>query len=193
MINNESLPIMTQTVANRMLPYGNQNIPTNTKFTMEQQYAAMQQAMSQQYPQQRQLSDPYTEGSTLLSQSSEFIRQEISNDKNFQQIDFELGETIKNVLYANAVQYILQDQQGRIMVEKWHNTIKQLKQDASQLESQKMQELMRSQSTIEMLAQDPIISKRLAELQNQQNSQQSQIKKTQKSETQNQEVENIEQ
>lgn len=139
------------------------NLNPYNRVTIEQQNY-LQQQQQQQYVNQN---DPYTAGSTLLSQCSDLVRSKIMQDKHYQQVDAECEMLIKQFLYGNIIPQVLNSQQGRIAFEKWEQCIKELKQEYSK------EEVAMTQNMNALLS-DPVVVARLQELQNQQQQQQQQ-------------------
>lgn len=160
MIHSDPMPLLSQTTNVPM-----QSMPMNTKFTLEQQYAQMQNQLQQyQQPQQQyqqpqyQQSDPYTSGSEMLAQSSELIRQKISRDQRYLEADRDCEMGVKQFMYSNVIPQYLQTPSGRLTFERWEAVIKELRQEYSNEEvaiTNQMQTLM----------QDPVVLARLRELQ----------------------------
>lgn len=161
MISSESLPIMTQTVANNTSLYNNRYQAPTTRLTLEQQYQDMARQLLPN--QQQQLSNPYDDYIQTLNSVSDVTKQKITQDERFQVIYLQCTEILNQSLYAKVLPEVLSDQNGRIAFERLYTTTKALKDELVQKDIQK-------EKTLDLLMQDEVVLRRLQELQNPQSS-----------------------
>lgn len=143
---------------NPILQVANPQYPPNTtRLTLEQEYNRL---INQMAPPQNQ-SNAYNDYLTTLNSCSDVTRNRILSDERFAAIYGQCELYLKEYLYAQALPYILETQQGRKAFEQLYVVTKSLKDEYNQRDMQKERQ-------IELLMQDEIVLQRLQELQNNQ-------------------------
>lgn len=184
-MNNYGVPLSNPILqANPNYSNNQYNVNPTTRLTIEQLQNQLQSY--QQNIQPQTYSNPYEDYINVLSSCSGLVKQKIMQDKDYQQADAECEMLIKQLWYSKIIPELLNYQEGRVAFEKLYNITKQRKQDYTQEEAQELQSLMQSKNMIDLLSSDPVVRKRLEELQNQQVIQPSE----QKIENENREVVN---
>lgn len=134
--------------------WSNQN-PQEVELMMKQKF---QQPMLQNQPQfQNYQSDPYLDLQNELLNCSVSVRNKIITDKEYQICDNECELLLKQAIEEVFVPQILNTPKGRIAIEKFLGTVKQLKEKYSQEE-------MQTNEQLQALLNDEVVRKRMAQL-----------------------------
>lgn len=116
--------------------------------------------------------NPYTNAVNELNTCPVQLKTDILNDPDYLAMQEQVHNLLLQHLFAQALPMVLQNQQYVFVLEKYFQTVKSLrtKHEGLQAERQKQaevqqQELMKAQQQIQLIAQDPVIAKRIQELQ----------------------------
>lgn len=134
--------------------WNNQN-PQEVELMMKQKF--QQPSMQNAVQFQNYQSDPYSELQNELLNCSITVRNRILNDKEYQICDNECELLLKQAIEEVFVPQILNTPKGRMAMEKFVGTVKQLKEKYSQEEAQTNEQLQN-------LLNDEVVIKRMQQL-----------------------------
>lgn len=109
---------------------------------------------------QQNISDPYVDFQNEFNSCSVNIQQRILNDNEFKSVMYECDKQVQSMIENIVRPQVLQTKDGRIAFERLLATFRKLKDSYSNEEAENMK-------TINMLMQDEVVLKRLAELKEQ--------------------------
>lgn len=93
------------------------------------------------------------------------LKNDILNDREYIEIKGQLDNLFLQYLFAQALPLVLQNQQHNFMLEKYYQTVKNLKIKHENQQKEREQQAKQAQEQMSLLMQDPVISRRLLELQ----------------------------
>lgn len=129
----------------------------------------VQQRWMQQQPMQPQApnldNNPYTNAVNELNSCPVTLRNEILQDPEYREVQSQVESLFLQHLYAQILPTVLQNQQYNFLLEKYFQTVKALKSKHEEQERIREQQAQKAQEQISLLMQDPVISRRLLELQ----------------------------
>lgn len=142
--------------------------PSPLAYTPNSSVEVQQRWLQQQpvQPQQPNLdNNPYTNAVNELNACPVTLRNEIMHDPEYLEVQQQVESLFLQHLYAQILPTVLQNQQYNFLLEKYLQTVKSLKEKHEEQERIREQQAIQAQEQINLLMQDPVISRRLLELQ----------------------------